>query len=95
MSEITISDTSYFGPKMSGRIKNTTTKDEDGLIYVVGILYNNDGNPIGVLYDIITENLPAGNKIGFEATSLSMPKTVNTSTIKTYQVYAYPHQYQF
>lgn len=95
VSEITISDTSYLGPKMSGRIQNTTTKDEDGLIYVVGILYNNDGNPIGVLYDIITENLPAGNKIGFEATSLSMPKTVNTSTIKTYQVYAYPHQYQF
>lgn len=94
-SEISINDTTYNGPKMIGRIQNTTTKNEDGLIYVVGILYNADGNPIGVVFDIITDDLPAGNKIGFEATSLNMPKTVTTNTINSYQIYAYPQQYQF
>lgn len=94
VSEISISDTTYNGPKMIGRITNTTSKDEDGLIYVVGILYNSNEKPIGVLLDIITDDLAAGNRIGFTATSLCLPNTVNTNTINNYKVYAYPKQLQ-
>ena len=94
VSEISISDTTYNGPKMIGRITNTTSKDEDGLIYVVGILYNSNEKPIGVLLDIITDDLAAGNRIGFTVTSLCLPNTVNTNTINNYKVYAYPKQLQ-
>ncbi len=95
VSEISITDTSYSGPKMVGRIQNTTTKDEDRSIYVVAILYDTNKNPIGILSDIITEDLPAGGKLGFEATSLSLPKTVTSDSIDSYLVIAYPNQYQF
>ena len=95
VSEITISDTSYLGPKMIGRIENTTSEDENRLIYVVAILFNSQKEPIGILTDLIYDDLPAGSKMGFEATSLSLPKTVTTSTIDSYLIYAYPNQYQF
>ena len=80
---------------MIGRITNTTSKDEDGLIYVVGILYNSNEKPIGVLLDIITDDLAAGNRTGFTATSLCLPNTVNSNTINSYKMYAYPKQFQF
>ena len=95
VSEISLSDTTFLGPKMIGRITNSTSKDEDSLIYVAGIIFNSNEKPIGVLTDIISDNFPAGSKIGFEATSLSLPKTVNVNSIKSYKVYAYPYQYQF
>lgn len=95
VSEIAISDSSYFGPKMVGRIKNTTNNEETGIIYVVAILYDSNKNPIGVLTDLISDDLPAGEKIGFEAIALSLPKTVTADSINSYLVYAYPNQYQF
>ena len=95
VSEISITDTTYFGPKLIGRIKNTTTNDEDGIIYVVAILYDSNKKPIGVLSDLIYEDLPAGEKIGFEATSLSLPDNITSDSIDSYLVIAYPNQYQF
>lgn len=95
VSDISISDTQYYGPKMIGRIENTTSEDENRLIYVVAILFNSQKDPIGILTDLIYDDLPAGSKMGFEATSLSLPKTVTTSTIDSYLIYAYPNQYQF
>lgn len=94
VSDVTIADSTYYGPKMIGRIENTTEEDEDGIIYVVAILYNTDKKPIGLLTDVILDDLNAGAKIGFEATSLSLPETVTTSSIDSYLVYAYPMQLQ-
>lgn len=94
-SEISISDTPYYGPKIVGRITNSTDKDEDGLIYVVAILYNNSNIPIGVLTDVITDDFPKGTKIGFEATSLSLPDSITSTSIASYKIYAYPVQFQF
>ena len=94
-SEISISDTNYYGPKVIGRITNTTDKDETGIIYVVVILYSNNNNPIGVLTDIITDDFPKGSRMGFEATTLSMPDTITANSIANYKIYAYPLQYQF
>ena len=94
-STITISDTAYFGPKMVGRITNSTNEDEDGIIYVVAILYNNNNVPIGVLTDMLYDDFPKGTKMGFEATTLSLPDYVTASSIGNYTIYAYPLQYQF
>ena len=94
ISDVTITDTTYYGPKMIGRIENTTEEDEDGIIYVVAILYNLDKKPIGLLTDVILDDLNVGAKIGFEATSLSLPETVTASSIDSYLVYAYPMQLQ-
>ena len=94
-SEISISDTPYYGPKIVGRITNSTDKDEDGLIYVVAILYNNSNIPIGVLTDVISDDFPKGTKIGFEATSLSLPDSITSTSIASYKIYAYPVQFQF
>ena len=94
-SEISISDTMYYGPKIIGRITNTTNKDETGLIYVVAVLYSSSNIPIGVLTDVITDDFPKGARMGFEATTLSMPDTITSNSIHSYKIYAYPIQYQF
>lgn len=95
VTEIFLSDTTYYGIKAVGRIENTTNADEDSTIYVVIILYDSDNNPIGILKDLITDDFSAGSKIGFEATSLSMPDTITTSSVASYKAYSYPLKYQF
>ena len=65
------------------------------MIYVVVVLFDKDNKPIGILDDLIIDDLPAGSSIGFEATDIYIPDTLSASDVKSYLVYAYPNQYQF
>lgn len=95
VTQVNITDTQYFGPKVTGKIKNNTTKDCDSTIYVVVVFFNGDKEPIGVVKDIIYEDLPAGGSMGFEASTIYNPYTLTADDIKSYKTFAYPNQYQF
>jgi len=76
-----------------GRVTNTT-EAEASVVYVAAILYDASGAPIGVLSTVLTD-LPAGEPMGFEAASLSLPPDVTAELVENYTIYAYPVQFQF
>lgn len=93
VSDLDISDEQYFGIKVTGRIENKTS-DEISSPYVVAILYDNGGKIVGTTLDI-TDAVAAGDKIGFSSNASTLPDDVTASTIARYEVFAYPHQFQF
>lgn len=95
VTDIEITSDKYGWLKAVGRVENTTEKDEDGMIYVVIILKDENGTPIGQVFTIIMEDLAAGAKIGFEATAMSLPDDVTADAVANYDVFAYPMQMQF
>lgn len=95
VTQVTITDSRYYGPKATGKIKNNTSSDFTSIIYVVIVLYNAENKPIGILKDLITDDLPAGASIGYEASDIYNPETLHASDVKSYLTYAYPNQYQF
>lgn len=93
-SDITVKDETYGGVKVLGRIENNTKQDEDGWIYVVVNLFDKDGKFLHQVYTIISENLPAGAKFGFECTSLIDPVDLTADQVASYEIYAFPSQWQ-
>lgn len=95
VTDVEITENTYGGLKAKGRVENTSDQDEDGMIYVVLILKNADNAPIGELFTIITDDLMAGDKMGFEASSLMLPNDVTADQVAGYDAFAYPMQIQF
>lgn len=76
-----------------GRVENNTEDPADGFIYACALCYNAKGNYIGLLYTIVTDEIPAGERQGFETMSASWK--VKDKDIAETITYAYPQQYQF
>lgn len=93
VTDVTISDETYGGIKVTGRVENTTDEDES-MPYVVVLMYDANGQLLGTALDIV-DGLNAGEKKGFSASSLSSYKELKTSNIASYEVYAYPNKFQF
>ena len=92
VSDLELKDSQYGGVELTGRVENTT--QEDGkLVYISAVFYNGDNEPIGSAFTILTNDLVAGDKIGFSANTLSLPITADE--IDHYDVFAYPTQMQF
>lgn len=94
VTEAEISDDTYGGIKMMGRVENTSA-EEQSLVYIVAFLYDSNGSCIGQVFTILTEELAAGDKIGFEMSGFSLPDDITSEAISDYVIYAYPMQYQF
>lgn len=94
VTDVTLKNDTFSGIKAIGRIENNTDKEES-MVYVVVILYDENDNVIGHLFDIITDDVAPGEKTGFEASSLSLPDDVTVEAVSRYEVYAYPYQLQF
>lgn len=94
VTDLTVSDDKYSGVKAMGRVNNTTAETQK-LVYVVVVLYDAEGTPIGVLDTILMDDLAAGDKVGFEAGALQLPPDVTADRVAETAVYAYPLQYQF
>lgn len=94
VSDVEISGDKYGHLKAMGRVENTTQEDQS-MVYIVLILKDANGAPIGQIFTILTDDLPAGEKIGFEATAMSLPDDVTVDAIANYDVFAYPMQMQF
>lgn len=95
VTDLDVSDGKYRGVKVLGRVENTTSKTKDGMIYIVAFFYDANGIPIGSDFTIVTETLEPGAKIGFELSGFSLPEYVNSDTVASAIVYAYPYQFQF
>lgn len=95
VTDVEIVPDTFSGVKAKGRVENTTDQDADGMVYVVLILKNSEGAPIGELFTILTDDLAAGDKIGFEATSLMLPDDVTADQVAGFDAFAYPMQMQF
>jgi len=84
----------YTGLKMTARVENTTNQTES-MVYVVVNLYDANHHGVGQLYTIITDDLRPGEKIGCSLSNLSASDTISIDSIVTYEVFAFPLQFQF
>lgn len=94
VSEIEMYDDYYGGIKARGRVENTTD-EEQNMVYISMILFDENDDPAHVIFTILMEDLIAGDKIGFELSALSIPDEFTSSNVSRYEVYAYPMQMQF
>lgn len=92
VTDVVINDREYFGIEAVGRVENSGTKDES-LIYVAVVLFDISDKPLSVLLAMPTVN--AGEKVGFEATVLSLNPSITKTSIAKFEAYAYSYQFQF
>lgn len=93
VSDLKISEDSYGGLKALGRVENTG-ENEEAMVYVVVILKDAEDKPIGQIFTIL-DTLAAGDKVGFEQSSISLPDDVTIDTVARHEAFAYPMQFQF
>ena len=94
ISDVDIADESYGDVKVTGRVENTTSEDEN-LVQVIALLFDADNNLIALPFTYLTDGLTAVDKIGFSMTTFSVPDSVTAGAVDHYEVYAYPQQFQF
>lgn len=87
-------DSLFDSLKMIGRVENTGS-DAENMIYVVANLYDANHHGIGQLFTIISDELKPGEKIGFSLNCLSAPDTLTEESVASYEVFAFPLQFQF
>ena len=91
VSDLQIKDDTL-GVKVLGHVKNTTDKEES-MVYIIANFFDKNGKFIEQHFTILTDELPAGEKVGFEINSLT--SKLSESDIASYEVIAFPFQYQF
>lgn len=91
VSDLSIVDDS-FGPKITGRIKNTT--DNEDSVYVQVLFYNENNRVIAIegtnVYD-----LGAGQQKSFDVSGIMLPDSIRNGNYSSYKVLARAHYYQF
>lgn len=92
VSDVTLKDDSYFGVKALGRVENTTD-EEQKLVYIVINMFDADGALLGQEFTILSNSLAPGEKISFETSSLG--NRITAAEVASYEIYAFPNQYQF
>lgn len=94
VSDISMTDKTYGGIKVIGRVENNT-KEEQSYVYLCFILFDSSDNPIGLISKILTDTIGVGLKTGFETSSFAFPESINLSSISRYEFVSYPRQFQF
>ncbi|MCR5636097.1 MAG: FxLYD domain-containing protein [Clostridiales bacterium] len=89
-----LKDKQFGGLELTGRVENTSS-DECSYAQIVVILFDSNDKPIGVLTDTILDTVAPGEKLGYKATSFSLPDSITSSVVARYEIYAYSYQYQF
>lgn len=95
VTDVTVSNDTYSGVKVLGRVENTTDETGDGMIYIVAFFYDESGTPIGSAFTILTDTLESGAKVGFEFSGFSLPDDITADSVASNIIYAYPSQFQF
>lgn len=93
VSGTSIKESRYGGVNIVGTITNNTAEDE-GLLWLVFVLYGDNDTPIGV-YGTNILDFNAGVTKGFEGHGMMLPDYVTPDKVKSYEVIASPTQYQF
>ena len=92
VSEIKVKDNEYSGASVTGRVENKTSEAGTS-VYIVANLFDKDGKFLCQEFTILDNDLPAGDKVGFETSPYSFD--FKAKDVGKYEVYAYPDQYQF
>ncbi len=88
-SEVELIDQEYWGIEALGRVENITSEPVESLEVAV-ILFDEEDKPAQVLHAWIAETIEAGQKIGFEATTLYSNENFTTENVSRFETYAYP-----
>ena len=92
VSDTSLKDTSFGWMEMIGRVVNTTEETQD-YYYVVAILYNKDDQVIGVMFDIMTDEIAPGEKMSFSMSNAISYSDLTLSDVDHYEFFVYAHQY--
>lgn len=93
VSDVTLSEDEFGYLQMTGRVENTSDKEES-LYPVVAILYDTNDKVLSVMFTY-PDKLAAGEKRGFEMSDIGNFADVKLADVARYDIFAYPNQYQF
>ena len=93
VSDVTISDDTYGGIKIIGRVTNNT-KETAKLAEVVINMFDSDGKLICSSSTYIRNDIAPGGKDSFSMSSYAF-KDISASDVASYEIYAYPNQYNW
>ncbi len=94
VSDFTLSADEYSGLKFLGRVENTTDTAQS-YVYVVAFLYDAQNKLIGIMYNVLTDEIAPGEKKGCEINSFGLPDNITVESVDHYDIVAYPSQIQF
>jgi len=94
VSDLDLVEEGYSGVKMRGRVENTTD-EEQTLVYIATVLFDDSDIPIGLMVTTLSETLAPGDKVGFETSGYNLPKNLTVDSVSRYEVFAYHHQFQY
>jgi len=93
LTGVKVSEDKYKRAVAKGRVENNTEEDADGMTYVAILCYDADGSYLGLFSTIVTDDIPAGERCGFETSSASWK--ADAGDVAKTVCYAYRHQFQF
>lgn len=82
-----------FGPTVTGRVKNTSDKD-DNLFYIEVIYYDSDGKVLDITGTTLL-NFTAGSTMSFEISGMMLGEDVTMEAIADYRVMSRASYYQY
>ena len=97
VSDITIQENTLYGAKLGvkimGRVENKTSK-KGTLVKVAANLFDANGNLLCTCFTYLENDLAAGSKVGFTMSTYSF-RDFAPEDVASYEVYAYPTQYNW
>ena len=90
---VKVSTDKYKRTTAKGRVENNTDELADGIISVAVLCYDKDGSYLGILRTYLSDDIPAGERQGFETMSADWPVTADD--IAETVAFCYPQQFQF
>lgn len=93
VSDLSLTEGEFGNGTITGRITNNTDED-DKMVWASIMLYNADGNPIGI-FGTNVHDVNAGATVSFSASALPVMHNVKYADIADYKVIAAKKQYQF
>lgn len=94
VSDLDIKGSEYGDIEVTGRVENNTGEDQSS-VYIAAFMFDADNKLIARAIDLSFDSLPAGEKVGFSASTFSLPDGVTVDSVANYTVVAYPMQFQF
>ncbi len=94
VTDVELKEGSFDNIEALGRVENITDSDIE-MGYVSIALFDKDGAVIGMINQILMDKIPAGQKVGFQISSYSMPADITIDDVASFRAVAYPDQMQF
>jgi hypothetical protein len=93
ITDVTISTDTYNGVKDMGRVQNNTS-EKGTTVKIAAKLFDANGKLICNCFTCLENNLNVGSKVGFTITPFAYDD-FTPSDVASYEIYAYPTQYNW